>query len=173
MAWVIGFIVAVVAVLILRRLYAPPEALPIDTDPDDPLLATARARARATLPEFRRLYPANQERAIAKTRFVTSSGTVEYLWGEVESIEGERIALFLLTPPVSHRGQWQRVVEMPMAELEDWQVTTADGRIYGGFTQRAMIEIARQRWGKLPKKLRELERLYAEKSAEAETAKRP
>jgi len=165
--------VAVVVVLLVLRRHGPPEAMPLPTDPDDPLLAAARAKARATLLEFRQLYPANKERAIAKTRFVSSSGTVEYLWGEVESIEGERIALFMLTPPVSHRGQWQRVVEMPMAELEDWQITTADGRIFGGFTQRAMIEIARQRWGKLPKKLRELEQLYAEKADEGDRAKRP
>ena len=95
MVWLIGFVVAVVVVLLVLRRHGAPEAMPLPTDPDDPLLAAARAKARATLLEFRQLYPANKERAIAKTRFVSSSGTVEYLWGEVESIDASVVHMLV------------------------------------------------------------------------------
>jgi uncharacterized protein YegJ (DUF2314 family) len=162
MEWLIGLAIAIGAVLLIRRYYARPEFPPLPTDPDDPLLAEARAKARATLEQFRSLYPANKERALAKIRFVTSGGTPEYLWGEVKNLEGDRIELFLVTPPVTHEGRIERLVEAPLAELEDWQITDSEDRIFGGFTQRAMFKIARQRWGKLPKKLQQLERLYPE-----------
>ena len=163
MEWLIGFTIAIGIGLFIRRYWAGADFPPLPTDPADPLMAEARTKARATLEQFRSLYPANKERALAKICLVTSSGTPEYLWGTVKNLESDRIELFLITPPVTHDGWLQRLVEVPLAELEDWQITDSEERVLGGFTERAMLQIAKQRWGKLPKKLQQLEELYSEK----------
>jgi hypothetical protein len=46
-------------------------------------------------------------------------------------------------------------------DLDDWQITDKEGKIYGAYSQRVMLKLARQCWGKLPKKLEKIEKLYS------------
>jgi hypothetical protein len=46
---------------------------------------------------------------------------------------------------------------VPVSELEDWQLVLPDGRIRGGFTTRAQIEIAMTSGAAIPSHISELE----------------
>jgi uncharacterized protein YegJ (DUF2314 family) len=70
--------------------------------------------------------------------------------------------VLLVTWPVTHSGHLDRRYVCTTDDIEDWQVMDADDRIHGGFTQRAMFQIARRDGVKLPRKLREAERLYVD-----------
>lgn len=155
-------VVCVLLVVLLARFYhATPQMPPLPTDPDDPLMLEARDKARRSLEDFKRLFPDNRDRALAKIKFETNGGEIEYLWGEVKDIRDDgTVELFLITPPVTHSGRMDRNVSEQLEKLEDWQVTDESGKIYGGYTQRAMFKIAREQWGELPAKLAKQEALY-------------
>jgi uncharacterized protein YegJ (DUF2314 family) len=94
---------------------------------------------------------------------VTNSDQVEHLWAEVvEVLSDDELKVRLVTPPVTHSGELDRLYTCKVPDIEDWQVRNAGGQIRGGFTQRAMFAIAHRDGVKLPKKLLELEREYAD-----------
>jgi len=156
----IGIVVALALILFYRFYYAHPAFPPLPTDPDDPLLQEARDKARESLPQMLDLYGDFPEQTLVKIKFITNSDQVEYLWGELKEIQGNEARIFLATPPISHSGKLDRNMVVEIDKLEDWQVTDTDGNIYGGFSQRAMFKIARQNFGKLPRKLARIEELY-------------
>lgn len=154
------FLIVVAAVLFWRFYYAWPAMPPLPTDENDPDITEARRKARDTIDDLHRLYPDNRERGMIKVRFTSNSDQVEYLWGEIKSLDRDTAEVFLITPPVTHSGKLDRHMQVSVNELEDWQVTDEQGYIYGGYTQRAMFKIAREKWGKLPRKLEKIEKLY-------------
>jgi len=156
----IGILIALGIYLFFRFYYARPDFPPLETDPDDPLLDEARHKARETIPQMVKLFHDFPEQALVKTKFISNNDQVEYLWGELKEVDENNLKLFLVTPPVSHSGKLDRHITIDIGALEDWQVTDSAGNIFGGFSQRAMFQIARQQWGKLPKKLAKVERLY-------------
>ncbi len=96
-------------------------------------------------------------------RFVSSSDQVEHLWAEVLEVLGDaELGVRLVTPPVTHAGPLDRLHRCTLYDVEDWQVRDTSGKIHGGFTQRAMFAIARRDGARLPKKLVEHEREYAD-----------
>lgn len=145
-----------------------PDFAPLETSPDDPLMMAALQKARASLPEFRRLLGEARQSALVKVPFVSSSEQVEHLWAEVLGVvDGEDassavLEVRLVTPPVSHSGKIERLVRKRLDEIEDWQVRDAAGHVHGAYTQRAMFAIARRDGVRLPSQLREIEQEYPE-----------
>ncbi|WOB06882.1 DUF2314 domain-containing protein [Piscinibacter gummiphilus] len=152
----------VVAVWLFARWRSPrPEYPPLETDPNDPLMLDALAKATATTAQFLSLARQYNENAVVKLRFVSNTNQVEHLWAEVlEVLSDKELGVRLVTPPVSHRGQLDRLYRCDIYDVEDWQVTDSQREIHGGFSQRAMFAIARRDGIKLPEKLLEHERLY-------------
>ena len=160
--WILaGLAVALLIGAWLRFRSPRPAFMPLGTDPDDPLMLAAMETAQATLERFRALHARWPEDAFVKLRFVSSAGEVEHLAAHVEAWEGDRLTVLLVTPPVTHTGRLERKREIGLDEIEDWQVTEPGGTIHGGFTQRAMFDIARREGVELPAELRRLESLYA------------
>ena len=159
---VILFAAFAVAVWLFVRWRSPrPDFPPLDTAPDDPLLIDAMEKAKSSLGEFKRLLKESKQNALVKIRFVSSSNQVEHLWAEVLEVLGENeLGVRLVTPPVTHSGQLDRLWRCSYEDVEDWQVRDAAGRVHGGFTQRAMFAIARRDGVKLPKNLLEQEKDY-------------
>ena len=154
--------IGAVAWLYVRWRSPRPEFPPLRTSPDDPLMLEALAKARATLGEFLSLVHAPGESAHVKLYFVSNSNQVEHVWAEVLSVPNdEELEVRLVTPPVTHSGQLERLYHCKLSDIEDWQVRDVQGRIHGGFSQRAMFAIARRDGIKLPKKLLEDEKEYA------------
>jgi len=98
---------------------------------------------------------------LPKLRFVSNSDQVEHLWAEVlEVLSDEELGVRLVTPPVTHSGPLDRLYRCDIEDIEDWQVRDAQGKVHGGFSQRAMFAIARRDGVKLPRKLLEQEHEY-------------
>ena len=154
----------VVAVYLFARWRSPrPEFPPLQTDPDDPILLKAVSDAQASVGEFLPLARARPDTAIVKLYFVSSSNQVEHLWAEVlDVLSDQELRVRLVTPPVTHSGELDRVYTCKVSDIEDWQARDASNKIRGGFTQRAMFAIAHREGVKLPKKLLETEREYSD-----------
>ena len=151
------------ACLFVRWRSPRPDFPPLQTAPDEPLLLEAMARAKATSSEFLALARARPETAIVKLHFVSNSEQVEHLWAEVvEVLSDDELKVRLVTPPVTHRGELDRLYDCQLSDVEDWQARDASDKIRGGFTQRAMFQIARRDGVKLSKRLQEIEKEYAD-----------
>lgn len=150
------------AVWLLARWRSPrPEFPPLNTAPDDPLMLDALEKAKASMSDFKRLLREPRQNALVKVRFVGSSNQVEHLWAEVLEVLGDNeLGVRLITPPVTHSEQLDRLWRCSYEDVEDWQIRDAGGRVHGGFSQRAMFAIARREGVKLPKKLLEQEKEY-------------
>lgn len=135
--------------------------MPLLTKPDDPLLKSASQQAQETLSHFFDLYKKFPEDALVKLHFVSNTDQVEYLWAEVvEQDNDQQLQVRLVTPPVTHKGELDRLYTCEMKDIEDWAIKDDENRIYGGFTERAMFEIAERDGIKLPKKLLERKSQY-------------
>jgi len=156
---IVLFIVA--GICIYNRFISPsPKFPPLETDPDDPLLLKAMDKAKSTFSEFRELFEKYPDDAFVKLYFESNTGTVEHLGAHVECIDGDELNVLLITPPVTHKGHLDRSYVCKFDDLEDWQITDVEGNIYGGYTQRAMFEIAKREGVELPKELKEMELKY-------------
>lgn len=151
-----------VAIWLYVRWRSPrPEFPPLMTSPGDPLMIEALDKAKATTRQFLELARAPKQSALVKLRFVSSSDEIEHLWAEVlEVMSDDELGVRLVTPPVTHAGELERVYRCRIRDIEDWQVRDANGRVHGGFSQRAMFAIARRDGGELPKELLEQEAEY-------------
>jgi uncharacterized protein YegJ (DUF2314 family) len=149
--------------LLARRRSPRPEFAPLATADDDPLMLAAFARAKESRARFLSLARTPHGHALVKLRFVSSSGQIEHVWAEVLEVLGDtELGIRLVTPPVTHSGPVERLQRCSINEVEDWQVRDADGRIHGGYSQRAMYAIARRDGVKLPKALLRHEAEYAD-----------
>jgi uncharacterized protein YegJ (DUF2314 family) len=156
------FAIVMLGLWLYRRIVSPrPEFPALETRPDDPLLLEAEARARASLDTFISLVQAPHGGALVKLGVVSSTEQVEHLWAEVVELRSDgELEVRLVTPPVTHSGRLERLHICTLDDVEDWHVLDADGRVHGGFTQRAMYAIARRDGIALPKKLLEQQKLY-------------
>jgi uncharacterized protein YegJ (DUF2314 family) len=160
---VVGIACAVGVWLFMRWRSPRPEFPPLQTSSDDPLMIDALAKAKASVGQFLTLARAPRQDALVKLYFVSNSKQVEHLWAEVlEVISDTELGVRLVTPPVTHSGQLDRIYRCTIEDIEDWQVRDSHGKVHGGFSQRAMFAIARREGVKLPKKLLQYEAEYAD-----------
>ena len=157
-------VAAVIAIWLIARWHSPrPDFPPLNTSPDDPLMLEAMEKAKRSIARFLELAGAPKESALVKLRFVSNSNQVEHLWAEVlEVLSEHELGMRLVTPPVTHSGQLDRLYRCDVEDVEDWQVRDEKGKVHGGFTQRAMFAIARRDGVKLPKKLLQHEQQYTD-----------
>jgi uncharacterized protein YegJ (DUF2314 family) len=152
---VIGLIVAW-----LQMRSSSPAVPPLEIDQDDPEMVAARQHAKETIADFLSLYRQFPKGAAVKIPFVSSSGVTEFLFAEVDGVREEKLEVRLMTPPVTHTGRLDRFWTVPTTDIVDWVITMPDGKKNGGFTMRVMFKKGREKWGDLPKKLKEEELKY-------------
>ena len=116
---------------------------------DDPLMLEAYAKARASLDTLRELVAASNEAAV-KFPLPNAAREIEHVWGDVVSIDADRVSARIVTPLIEGPTP-DAPVDVSLADVEDWQVTLEDGRIRGGFTTRAQIAIARREGYHIPR----------------------
>jgi uncharacterized protein YegJ (DUF2314 family) len=159
---VLVLVLAVAALFVWFRFFyvARPEMPPLSIAPDDPLMNEAKHKARGSIPRFRELQAQPNNGAHVKVPFVTSSGTTEFLWAEVLSLNGDQMEVRYLTPPVTHTGRLERLHTHPVTDLVDWLVVLPSGKYAGGYTMRVMFIRGREQWGQLPPELEAEETKY-------------
>ena len=161
--WRLGAIMlgAVTVHLVWERLLIDPYlylgAMPVASD--DPLMIQAMQEGRATLDQFLALYPHHKQDSVVKFGFQTSSGKIEYLWGDLLDVVGQQARVYVRTAPVDHQGALDRTQTISLADVVDWQVELTDGTLRGGFTNRALFKIYERQEGHMhPKLLPQLQR---------------
>ena len=107
----------------------------------------AVAEARDRWPEFVEAFHERREGEWFSVKVpVTVDGVTEFIWVEVTGIEPEYIHGTLGNDPVDLGGlKMGDVVEVPVAELNDWSIRYPDGDSHGMFTLEA-IDRARERF---------------------------
>jgi hypothetical protein len=130
---------ALLAFLAYQRSQAsPPEVNPIAAD--DPDMVKARSTAQETLIEFRDLFASHPQSSLVKLPVTSSSGTLEWMIGDVVELTDTYVKVEFRGRPVTHRGAFLSLQTFPVREIADWYVTTANGRYRGGFTRRVTFE---------------------------------
>lgn len=125
-------------------------------DPNDPRWAEAIAKARNTTEQMRHLFADGAADVYVKYPLRTKSGNIEHVWGKLLELSPQDMKVSLETQPIE-RPDATAPFSVPVAEIEDWQFMQPDGKIRGGFTTRAQIEIARATGAKVPAHVAELE----------------
>lgn len=159
---ILTLILSILGMVFCLHFISPrPEFMPLLTNPDDPLLKAAMDNAKNTLADFIDLFDKYPHNASIKLKFISNTDQTEYLWAEVKAKHDEEsFAVILVTPPVTHRGHLDRNIICRNSDIVDWVISDNSKRIYGGFTERAMFDIARMKNIPLSKKLRERQSMY-------------
>ena len=160
------FVLAIAGIALCYTLISVrPKYMPLLTSPDDPLMKQAAEDAKASLDRFFGLFEKYPKDALIKLYFESNTDQVEYLWAEVledPSEKSDELKVRLVTPPVTHRGKFDRVYMCKTDDIRDWAIKDDQNNIYGGFTERAMFKIAERDKVTLPKKLLERKMRYKE-----------
>lgn len=133
-----------VAAWLLRKVFFPSIPPVLQHSPDDPLMLAAKEKARASLSTFRTLFQRSPSECSAKFPVLTDTGTTEYLWAQVTAWEGDKLTLQYLTPPVTQEAPMPASAVRSEAELVDWLVELPEGRLRGGFSHRAMLDVIKR-----------------------------
>lgn len=109
---------------------------------DDPAMKAAVAEARDRWPEFEESFAKRgSDDAFSVKAPVTVGENTEFIWIEVTGLEPDYIHGKLGNEPVALEGlQLGSVVEVPVAELNDWFYAIGDGEPVGLFTVKVVQE---------------------------------
>ena len=108
----------------------------------DPAVAAARAEARRTLPIFWTRFAANSpdyDSFVVQVDFPKPRGGAEPVWMMVLRQEGAEVVGRLANKPAEAPGLLGSEVRIPASSIVDWSYTR-DGRAYGHFTTRALLD---------------------------------
>ncbi len=128
-------------VAVLTRLFGAEDQVSYARHDDGELEAASR-RARAALPAFKAGFARHpdRERFVVKVPFRAVEG-VEYMWVEVRSWEGKRIAGILVSDPqhVKHLRAGAAVT-VQEDDVYDWMREYPDGRVEGNETSKVLLK---------------------------------
>ena len=114
---------------------------------DDPLMAAARADARASFEKFRQLFPEHSRDTMVRFALRVKNGDVEYVWGDLLELTETTAKVYLRTPPVAEADLPNRTMDIKVEDIDDWQIEFTDGTLQGGFTNRALFRIFEREQG--------------------------
>lgn len=138
---------------ISRAFPGQPPPLPIATG--DPIMAAAMERARREFRRFARGLAEGRREALVKYAMKTGYGDNEHVWAIAHTLEGDEIVTSLASQPVGADADTSlERRRIKKADVEDWLLIDADGRIEGGFTQIAMAKIYKRDEGYVPYAIR-------------------
>jgi len=109
---------------------------------DDEALAAAASEAERMWPEFEAEFQAQKpgcENFAVKAAFDTASGTVEWIWLGVHSIDGDTIRGEIGNDPVDVPGlKFGSEVEVARDRTQDWMYFR-NGKMVGGYTVKVLM----------------------------------
>lgn len=138
----------------LGRLFpGQPPPLPIETG--DPVMAAAMDRARREFRRFAAGLAEGKREALVKYAMKTGYGDNEHVWAIAHAIDSDEVVTSLASEPVgadADVGPERKRIRV--ADVEDWLLIDAGGRMEGGFTQIAMAKIYKRDKGYVPYAIR-------------------
>jgi uncharacterized protein YegJ (DUF2314 family) len=105
-----------------------------DIDFTAPELAAATEEARRTLPRFIAEVTGHVDGAFIKFPFKTDQGVTEHVWAYVHHYEAGTFNVSLVNVPYTQKGEYEIRMDVPEADVEDWQIMLPDGRIKGAYS---------------------------------------
>ena len=144
---ILAVVLIVGGVLRYNRLHSPsvsPNGVPmVQAKVDDPRLAAATAEARRRWPEFVAAFqhPNGKNAFAVKHAFPLKRGSVEHMWVEVTSINGNQVQGKLLDQPYGDIGLKEGdPVTLTPDQIEDWIYMDKD-RAVGDFSHPVLQAI--------------------------------
>ncbi len=127
------------------------EHVPPDFKCDE--LVASLGKARQALPWFLEQVAKNVDGAYVKFALSTPNGSTEHIWAYVHSFRNDVFNVSLANDPYDQSQESTGRRDVPLADLEDWQVIYPDGRIRGAYSVLALFENFESR-GKLSRRMR-------------------
>ena len=117
---------------------APPV---IDVPSEDPKMTKAITAARATLTFFTNELktPKPDHVYTVKRPFKTPSGSLEHMWLRNAKFDGQSFSGTLDNEPRDAKARVGATYAVSKEQVSDWMISDAKGRIYGGYTIRALL----------------------------------
>ena len=112
-----------------------------------PELVDSVARAKASLPYVVKQVERNIDGAFVKFPMKTVQGITEHIWAYVHSFRDGRFNVTLANTPKDPKEPQSGRRDVPMQEIEDWQIMQPDGQIKGAYSMIALFQ-NRQNQGK-------------------------
>ena len=119
-----------------------------------PELEASVAKARATLPQFLPHVEKGVDGAFVKFPLQTPQGNTEHIWGYVHFYKDGRFNVSLANAPYDPQQPADGRRDVPIGDIEDWQIMQPDGRIRGAHSLIALFRYHEARGVKLTPKMR-------------------
>jgi uncharacterized protein YegJ (DUF2314 family) len=104
-----------------------------------PELVESVAHAKASLPYFLDQVEKNPDGAYIKFPMTTAQGMTEHIWAYVHSYRDGKFNVSLANKPKDPKESAQGRRDVPIEEVEAWQVLQPDGQIKGAFSTIALF----------------------------------
>ncbi len=114
----------------------------IEETPGDfkcPELVESVAQAKAALPHFIQQVEKNIDGAFIKFPMPTVQGATEHIWAYVHSYRDRKFNVSLANTPIDPKQTSDGRRDVPIDEVEDWQIMKPDGRIEGAYSLIALF----------------------------------
>lgn len=115
---------------------------------DHPAMAEAKQKARAAVPELRRLFAENMKIAVKGP--LDPRNAEEKLWMGVNALDERKARGVMISSPIQSNRQEGGPAELPLDQLEDWLAELPDGTYRGGFGLKVLFAHAKDEYGALP-----------------------
>jgi uncharacterized protein YegJ (DUF2314 family) len=121
----------------------------LSVEPDDPEIAAASRRARATLSTFWDYLGQNRYECFVKFPMKTTSSEAEHIWAVVHSRTNGSVVVSLANNPIDRPKDASDRRVVSVNDIEDWHVVVSDAESRGGFSITALERIAKSRGHRL------------------------
>lgn len=108
-------------------------------DMEDPLLGDWRGEAHFTMGRFLAYVDEGGDGAFIKFPLATPKGLTEHIWGYVHFYKDGAFNVSLANEPVDESQSADGRRNVPMEDVEDWQIVNPDGSITGGYSLMALF----------------------------------
>ena len=119
-----------------------------------PELEQSIVAARETMPYFLEQVNKNIDGAFIKFPLKTPSGLLEHIWAYVHSFREDRFNVSLANVPIDQQQSADGRRDVPISDVEDWQIMQPDGRIKGAQSLIALFRYHENHGRKLSPKMK-------------------
>ncbi len=105
-----------------------------------PELEASIVKAKDTMPEFIREVEKGIDGAFVKFPLKTPQGLTEHIWAYVHFYKDDRFNVSLANTLVDEQEQSKGRRDVPLEEVEDWQIMLPNGSIRGAYSLAALFE---------------------------------